>query len=588
MTDYDGQLSAGVSLTAFVGDSTARPTAPGIYDGAQSPPEQQAFPPQIGDSSILPALGLSGEGTSQIIEPSDKVQPQELNYDGEALTSEQRVSLGDPFFEEIIVVPESIALGNVLSSQTRSIQLYNAAKSSPNTWVNFLNNAGAGLSITNLPSLPSTLEAQDEVSLVLQIDADGAPVINGTLDFVFNLYTVSVAVTGQRVVIFPFAPESPLREDLEFLTDVMTSLDGSEQRFKLRKNPRQVFTFNMAQDGDERRYLENLLYDWQSNIFGVGMWHEAMPLSQAATSGDLTLNVPTTDYADYRVGSLAFVISGTDRRVVDALEVESITSTSITFTSALNFDFPVGSLLMPMRLCLAQQQISGNRAIVNLGRKQIRFQVIDNDSNLGDASAFSTLNSKIFLDDPNRVQSQINDRMLKRLYQNDNGTGVPTQASRWDRSKRISAKGFVTSSRQELWELRQLLHELGGQLTPFLMPTFYDELQLSVSISLGSNNATFENVGFTQFVQDRRGIFRFLFADGSVQIKTVVSSSEVDANDETVVFDDTWDDDYDIADIERVEYIETYRSNTDRITITHANGAGYAACEMPVTEVFSE
>lgn len=581
MPDYAGIVSDEAGLSQA---KTARAYPAGLSTQATTMLEQAV--PDPGDAAELPALGPDQLGTYAF--NANHVQRTPANYLGDTLGSAQQGAFGDPFFEEIIVVPDSIALGNVLSSQQRNIQIYNASKKGTNSWVSFTNNAGTGLSITNLPSLPTDLNPQDEINLILQVDADGAPIINGTLDFTFNLYTIMVTITGQRVVIFPFAPEGPLTEELEFLTDILEHLDGSEQRVKMRKNPRQSFAWRTRRDGDDRRYLENQLYDWQTSVFGVGMWHEATLLTQAATASDLTINVQTTDYADYRVGGLAMVIDKVNRKLLDALEIDSFTGTTITFTSGLNNSFPAGAFVMPMRTCFAQQEVGGSRAIVNLGQKDIRFRVIDNDSNLGDVSAWSSFNSKVLLDDPNRVQREIQDRMLKRLYPHDGDTGAFSQESRWDRGKRITQKGWTTSSRQELWELRQLLHALGGRQTSFYLPTFYDELVLALPLTNGSDSATFENVGYNRFAQDRRVYVRFLLTDGTVIIKEVLSSSEVDEDSETITFTDTWSQDYAIDEVERIDYIETMRLDSDTITIVHVNGSGYAGVIAPVREVFGE
>ena len=65
----------------------------------------------------------------------------------------------------------------------------------------------------------------------------------------------------QNYPVWTFEPNwsGSVSEMLEWLTDVMASPDGSEQRRSLRSFPRRSMDVATAAEGDERQLLDNML-----------------------------------------------------------------------------------------------------------------------------------------------------------------------------------------------------------------------------------------------------------------------------------------------------------------------------------------
>ncbi len=319
------------------------------------------------------------------------------------------------------------------------------------------------------------------------------------------------------------------------------------------------------------------------------VWVEPSFLTNAATAGNLTITVDDTTLGDYRVGGLVIVLI--DRFTSDSLEIESITSTTITLTSPLNFSYDIGTPVYPLRTCVATGSIRGSRAVVNDADLNILFRVDDNNvgSDFGDTSAFNTLDSKVLLDGPNAVGIRMTEILNRRLVEYDNEIGKLSVTSPWNSYRRSSVKGFITHGRQELWEVRKLLHALSGRQKSFYLPTFFDELVLTVKLQSGSQTMNVENVGFAQFAQAQspsRSILRVIETDGTIHTRDIESAAEVDAENEQLVVDTSWPNDIEIVDIKRIEYVELVRIDTDRITISHLNAFGEAEITFPVKAVF--
>ncbi|MCK5131693.1 MAG: hypothetical protein KAR40_06020 [Candidatus Sabulitectum sp.] len=578
MTDYVGKIEEDLAMTSFLGAN--RFTVPGLgaaaikWRGASNP-----VPTPIGDFTV--------DGVKEDNDPP----PWYLEGEDLAGQTYDRWNDADVWFDQAIVIPLVFAFGNILSTQTDTISIYSSYRDPTITLSDVVNNLGAGVNLPDLPTLPYAIQPQSGFTVTLEVTTEGSPTLDDTLDWVFNVGTIKVAITGSRIVMFPLPPEVPLNETLEFLTDLMPTINGKEQRITLRKNPRQIFDFKMKLDGNNRRYTENLLHDWQSRVFGLPIWTEPTYLTAAASAAATTIAVADTTLSDFRVGSLAIIL--TDRFTFDALEVQTIGAQSLEFTSPLSNSYTANTMVYPLRTALANKLIRGSRAFVNDEEFRIQFSIIDND--VGDSFAstgtFNTLNGRVLLDGPNATERRMTESLRRNLVVYDNETGLKSQASPWDRAKRNSVKGFKTKNRTDLWALRRLLHAFKGRLTAFYLPTFYNEMELTIKLQVGTTVLNIVNVGFSQFAKGNkpsRYRLRVHLTDGTIYDRTVDSASEVDSQNEQIVVDTAWPIDVEIEDVERIEYVELVRSDTDSFKIEHQNAIGQTRLFFPVKVVFDE
>ncbi len=541
------------------------------------------------DSDFPPLFGIADDVTVIGPLPRPPVTPATLR---EAFIFDQ-AGLGPDWFENVHILPRlGYQFGNILSDQTRQIEMYSSFRNATVTWTAFVNNAGAGVSITNLPGLPEVLRPQREIlppdGLDLLVELEGQSQFNDTLDFTFaGLYTVEFPVSGQRVVLFPFVPELPYRETLGFLTDIMRHKDGTEQRVALRKNPRQTFEQQyFLENIDERQRFETLIFDWQWRIFGVPVWHEDTVLTTVIVPTDTQAQVEETDYRDFRVGGLCVIYD--DDKTFEVLEIASVSAGLLTFTGAAALDHPVGTLVMPMRTALMRGVVPAGRLKVNASRPQVTFRITDNDSNLADTAAFNTFNSKVLFDDHNKmIGTEMTESFEREIVILDNTTGAIEQFSDWLAGKRNHQKGFITFGKQELWELRQVLHALAGRQVSFYIPSFNADMVAFTDFLSASTLMPINNIGYTKFIQDRqpKNVVRVVKTNGATFIATITASTEIDATREDLTVTPAWPANILAADIERIEYLEKGRFDKDNQIIEHLSGGLNSRCIIPVKSV---
>jgi len=542
-----------------------------------------------------PLVRMENAVPTDTLEPTDTTQERMALVDGsptpgpppEAYLTALPESIADIWFNIIHILPRSIVLGNILTTVVRQIDVYNAYLYEPHDLEAFINNAGAGTSITDLPSLPYSIPPQESLLLTLEVTPDGAPTINTTLDFdTDEPYLLSIPIQGTRIVMFPFEPEAPLTERLIFLTDVLEAIDGTEQRVSLRKAPRQEWTMKLVrEDGPERQKIDMLAFDWTSRVFGIPVWTEPSYVTGAVTAGATSVNVDDTTLADYRADGLAIVFETEDK--FDALEIQSVGPTTINFKTPILNDYAVGTRVMPLRTCITSVPIKERKYAVNLAEFEIVMRVLDNDVDLGSTSGWPTFGGKVLLSDPNAIEQTLDGDISRQITVIDGDTGKLSQASTWNRSRHGSAKTFITRTRSALWSVRKLLHAFRGRQVSFYLPTFTKDVSLSTTYLSGASALTIVNIGYTRYAKQRtpKVNIRIVLKNGTTFERNITNSSEVSPTVEQLTISATIGQNITPADVERIEFYEKVRIDNDEITIEHRSSNGEAKIGFPVKVV---
>lgn len=496
--------------------------------------------------------------------------------------------MGDYWFDRLHILPRSLILGNILTTITRQLDIYNAFLFESHDLQAFINNAGAGTSITNLPGLPFTILPQESLLLNLEVTPDGPATINTTLDFdTDEPYLLQIPIQGTRIVMFPFEPEAPLTERIQFLTDILEAKDGTEQRVSLRLAPRQEFDLKLLrEDGPERQKVDFLLFDWQSRVFGLPIWTEPAYTTSAITAGQTSVNVDDTTLGDFRAGGLAIVFESEDK--FDALEVLSIGPTVINFNTPVLNNYAAGVRVMPLRTAITTQPAQEKKYAVNLAEFNLTMRVLDNGGDLASVSGWPTYNSKVLLSDPNAIDTTLDGNIARQITVFDSaGVGKFSLGSTWNRARHGSAKTFITRTRSALWSVRRLLHALRGSQVSFYLPTFTKDITLATLYLSGSSALTIVNVGYTKYAKQRtpKVDIRIILNNGTIFTRTITASAEIDPLTEQVTLSSTIGQNINPSDVARIEFLEKVRIDGEEITIEHRSSNGEAKIGFPVRVV---
>jgi hypothetical protein len=429
------------------------------------------------------------------------------------------------------------------------------------------------------------------VKTVVRALLDGLPNFDGSIEFTLGPGNdVSLFVTGSRIALLTAEFDGEVKETMSWLTDIFDPRDGGEQRISLRKQPREGYNVAFALDdvdNDERQRMQAQLFDWQDSNFGLPMWHEQLRLTAAASASATQFQVSGADDVDLRVGGLFLLFK--DPYTFDVLTLQSATDTLITATSGSANAYAANDRLMPVRVARIVRDPKGRRHPVTLENFRIQFEVTDNDTGApaADASAFNTYLTKILFDDCNLITGPVPETFERRVIVIDNGTGIISQTSPWDRNKRKSRKGFVASTRAAIKSLKAALRAIRGRQTSFYMPTFIEDMTVKADLGSGAATMDISHIGYVRFIRDRepKATFRITFTDGTSLERIVQSSAAVDSTTERLTLNATWPAARTVAEIQRVEFYELMRFDTDSLTLTYPR-IGLARMFAPVKVVF--
>lgn len=483
------------------------------------------------------------------------------------------------FYNRIHIQYTELNLGNLVSNQTRDFSVFNAYFV-PRTLNVIVATGTDGLTLVEPSATPLVYNPLQELTYQLQISTDGPPNVDALYTFDFDVIGLDLHVFGSRLLLFPFQPDDGMLEVLEWATEVIESYNGTEQRIRLRGAPRQRFEYEVMTLGNQDTKLRALMFDWMARVFGVPVWFEMRLLGAATSVGATSITVSTLN-GDFRDGGLAMVYE--DENTYEAAEIESLSSTSITFTSQLGNAYSTKAYVMPVRTAHAVPQINRNLTPTNVARTQVAFITLDNE-NLASTSSANTHDSKVLLDDANFMDGRIPEGMQRKVTIIDSTTGVYSQVSGVDRSRVSLRKRWQVTTLADLWRVRKLLHAFDGKRVAFFLPSFRDDFELVQDIGPGANTFRIRNCSYTALIKTRRpyGDVRVLLNNGTAYVRKITGSS-VDGDDEVISILTAFSAGaISMDDVARVELVHLVRIADDRAKIQHRR-AGTAQIEINVT-----
>ena len=374
-----------------------------------------------------------------------------------------------------------------------------------------------------------------------------------------------------ELAILPFQAEAPVVETLEFLTDVLTSFNGNEQRLQMRTMPRQSFEYTIPLQAWQMASAFNTEYRAIRKRWAVPVW------TQAQYVGEVTAHAATiacnTSLYDLRESSLAFLYVGPDNWQI----VEISTKTGSLINVSNDLAYMNGAWLMPARKGWIQGNIDKPTNGYN-GKSSLTF-VIDDNLEITPAAPAQYSGNDIYYD-----ASLLSGMTLARALQSrvdivDYSLGKVTRRSPWTNARYGSPFRSLLNGPAEIKAYRDFLYRRAGKFRAFWLPTFESNLRV-VDTGLVANFLTIENDDFLDYdirtniaIQSTAGVWYPRVISNPIQLinnRVQLSlSSALNVN---------------AANIARVCFLGLNRFDTDRIEINWI-GNNVAKSEVVITEI---
>lgn len=474
----------------------------------------------------------------------------------------------EDFYHRVHLLPSRIDLGSLASEQSRTIEVWNA-RLAPNTLTSLSATGAEGMTLVG-PGPPPTVFAANESRLyTLAVTPNGPPAVNASFVFVFAFDQARLLATGRRIVGWIFAPNwtQPVVERLEWLTDVLESHAGFEQRVRLRAGPRRSFEYRVLAVSDtERVMLENLLLAWQARVFGLPIWTDVALAASTIPSGTTTIAVPTT-HRDFEVGGLVGLIRGL---MSEFAEITEVLPASVTLKSPLEKTWLEGTKIVPVHAARVQNDLGLTYLTDAIGQATVRFELEDEWLVAGATESLDYRGYPVLLtatDWTDDVQTEYTRKLNtidyltgRRAIDDLSGIATVRRAQRWLLHGRAAIAAF-----------RAWLAARAGRLTAFWLPSHQADLKVISPIGAFDSAITVENRGYATNVPGavgRRDIL-IVTSAGSRYYRRITGATALTEATESLAIESALGVPLLPEEIRQVSFLRLVRLESDAVEIAH-------------------
>jgi len=470
------------------------------------------------------------------------------------------------YYNHIFIYPATIDFGYILSEASETFVIWNAYFVSK-TCSDIIQTGMEDVTLDGLVA-PFTLKSLQHIEYTVTATPIGDSIlIYAFIHFYFETDIVQEHITGERVVLFAWKPllEPAMQESLEWLTNIITTRNGYEQRIALRKNARQSYRFSTFFKTERQQAMfDAILFDRQKLVWGLPIWPEKVMHNGTINAGTLTI-VADFMNADFRDSSFAVLWkSETDFETVKVL---TVTDSLMTLGSATTKSFSGEFLIMPVRLAQISSKITKKNSPDRDSLVQtLNFAVVDNAQITG-YSATATYNGAPVLNRPSYADDDQDTITDSDILVTDYSTGKFTLLSDSEFNISTTSYQFKNFTKAACWTFKQFLHYLLGRQNTVWIPTYKDDLFLVSFLYDGDTSLRVENAGFTKYMglNAMRTHLAFTFPNG-IQLYRRITGISIDGDEELIGIDTALGLDLYPGDC-MISFMELHRASSDIIEI---------------------
>lgn len=394
--------------------------------------------------------------------------------------------------------------------------------------------------------------------------------------------------------VFSMLPnwDNGLTERLEWLSDVMTSETGAEQRRALRTRPRRSFEAGFLRKGPNREWLDSFLVGVGQNLLLVPLWHEAVVMIDGieADAIGVTFAQGAADEREFYEDDLVFVNNG-DPNVFDVLMVGDVADDRFTWATPPDRSWPKGTRIYPMREARITDAAALSNRTEDVAQVQIRFSL--RKPYIMTPAWIADMNGDPFFPfRPNRM-TDIGANYARLTNTLDNAVGTPAVTDISEHTAVTLSMSFTFFGRHRIHQYRQFLTAAAGRTKGFYVSTYTHDIEpynsmieaSDVLLAKPMGGGLFYRVhpsarthlGITLVGQDSPSIFRKIIA---VE-KQYTDTAGLEVNYET----DVWYDRFKLeavlpaltrSQIARISFVSEARFDQDSFEIEHVSSSSVA------------
>lgn len=533
------------------------------YEGSVLYNRKVSYDQIVGIDNSVSFNNIKPRGFYTIGDPAYSSVTNNLPIDIEpkaTLTTSKYPTFFDDYYYRVHVNPNVLDLGNMLSSQSRNVEVW-SAYFIDNTLTSITQNATDGITMLEPIAVPTVFNPLESRIYVFNITTNGPPILDADFMFNFASESVDLNVIGRRVVIWPFIPETGAKEGLNWKTDVIGCF-SSEQRIALREAPRQSFSYEFLLDNSQFSRAKAITSQWAHRVYGIPVWSEISKIEATVSAGSSFIPFDTT-YADYRDYDL--VILWSSDTLQEALEINTVIPTGVNLKLPLISSW-TNFYIAPLRFARTPSGIEFNRTSNKYIGASSKFEITQNKA-LPNEGSFPMYRGKVILTDRSAVVGGITERITRTVDTFDNGSGLIEIDIQNNWVRHLQEISFVKTTRQSIWQLRQWIHARRGKQKSFWLPSWNNDLEVVQTVSSAATAITVKPISYSLFYTVKDIMIKLLNG-AEIYLRIMSASTDINGN-EVLALSTSVGYDFNTTDVDFICFMSHCRLDTDQITINH-------------------
>lgn len=314
-----------------------------------------------------------------------------------------------------------------------------------------------------------------------------------------------------------------VQELLGWSTDVMqASATAVTQHRALRSSPRRVFSFEVADVGQNRRAAEMLLAG-HSGAFSLPIWPDVQWLSAPLDVGVDVVPCATAGF-DFVAGGKALLFHAVN--TWEIVTIDSIGADHLALADVTAAGYGAGDRLYPLRRARVRDGAEERLFNDDAGLRRLTFDIAE-------ACDWPVLTGTEYLGhivldvrpDETTDPTSSNSRLLQTV---DYGVSLPVVHDLPGLALRVQQSHWQLFGRDQHTWFRSLCYTLDGRRVPVWVPSFASDLLPVAAIAGGSAAMTVEWAGYTLFSlgKPNRKDLRIELLDGTVFYRRITAAVE--------------------------------------------------------------
>ena len=524
------------------------------------------------------------------------VSATNIDFDEVVRTGVKWETYSDIFYNRIWIIPSSLDLTGAPTSFSTTISVWNSY---------FVQKTMTAATPTNIsgitfaPTVPHTFNALEIQGYNLALTPAAPASINGNYQFIFSdAEDPYLLISGVLSVTFPFFHnwENTMLERISYLTNVIESKSGKEQRVRLRKYPRRQLEYNtlVASGNDidntaiQRVLFHNQFTFGKSKTWLIPVCQDYRYVGYDLPSGTSTINVDT-QYHDYVDNGYVLLYKAYDD--YEVVRIDSLTTSTITLIAPTTQDYARNSIIVPMRQSVFSDETSNGESLT---------YEIETFSTAWDVMVQDSLQNRTVPYIPTYVYkgydvymqtSDFSSNNSVEVYNPqrrlDNNTGIFSIDSRYKSTKERTDLRLLLKTKREIAEFLGFLDYRAGRLNSMWVPTYSKDIQITQAGSSGDTTIKIKNIGYGLFMQDAdtRKDLVFMKTDGTPLFRRITGSSQDPSGDEVLSLDSSLGFNFTNNDFRYISFLRFSRLDSDITELSYIT-TDVAQVNMKIVDVF--